>query len=115
MKRLFALLIAAGFAAGAAAQLRTIPQEAKAGKMRHVQETLVELDGKPALLSPGAQIRDVSNRLVLPMSVSDTAVVRYLTDAAGNLHRVWILSPAEAQALPKPKPVPLPAPKDDIK
>jgi len=116
IKRLLTLLIAAGFATGAAAQLRTIPQEAKAGKLRHLQETLVELDGKPALLSPGAQIRDLWNRLVLPASITQTTAVRYLTDSTGTLHRVWILSPEEAaQALPAPKPAPLPAPKDDAK
>ena len=114
IKRLLALLIAAGFAAGAAAQLRTIPQEAKAGKLRHVQETLVELDGEPALLSAGAQIRDLSNRLVLPISLTDTTAVRYLTDSTGMLHRVWILSAEEAaQAQPAPKPAPLPAPEAD--
>ena len=45
------------FANPAAAQLRTIPADAKVGQIRHVNEMLVELDGKPQRLSPGAQIR----------------------------------------------------------
>jgi len=106
---LAALLATASF--GAAAQFRTVPAEAKRGELRHVQGTLVELDGKPALLSAGAQIRDIENRIVLPVSITQKTVVRYLTDSTGHLHRVWILSVAEAAAsAPKPKPAPAPAP-----
>ena len=64
-------LLAALLANPAAAQLRTIPADAKLGEIRHVQEMLVELDGKPQRLAPGAQIRDADNRLMLPVSLSD--------------------------------------------
>lgn len=90
-----AVLLAAGMS-GVAAQLRTIPAEAKRATLRHVQEMLVELDGKPARLSPGAQIRDTSNRLVLPTTVTDKTVVKYQLDSSGAVHRVWILSKEEA-------------------
>lgn len=97
------LLVAIAFAGSslAMAQLRTIPLQAKAGEMRHVQETLIEIDGKPQRLSPGAQIRDPDNRLVLPVSLSDKATVKYTLDAAGRVHRVWLLTPREKAALPK--------------
>ena len=111
-----ALLTVASF--GAAAQFRTIPADAKRGELRHVQSMLVELDGKPANLSAGAQIRDIENRIVLPASITQKTVVRYLTDPMGHLHRVWILSAAEAAASapkPKPKPAPAPEPKKDEK
>ncbi len=90
-----AVLLAAA-TSGAAAQLRTIPPEAKRATLRHVQEMTIELDGKPARLSPGAQIRDASNRLVLPAAVVDKTVVKYQVDAGGAVHRVWILSKEEA-------------------
>ncbi len=107
---LLSALLAAGMS-GAAAQLRTIPAEAKRGELRHVQDLVVELDGKPARLSAGGQIRDTENRIVLPTSVTGKTVVKYLPDAMGNLHRVWILSKDEAAAsAPKPAPKPLPAP-----
>ena len=48
------LLAAALLVNPAAAQLRTIPADAKLGEIRHVQEMLVELDGKPQRLAPGA-------------------------------------------------------------
>ena len=110
--RTLALLVLLSFAAAAGAQLRTIPADAKVGEIRHLQEMQIEIDGKPQRLSPGAQIRDTDNRLVLPVSLTEKHLMRYLVDAQGLVHRVWILSTQErAQAekeLPKPKPKPKP-------
>ena len=89
------LLAVAGLAFAAHAQLRSIPPEARPGVLRHVQDMLIELDGKPARLSPGAQIRDTHNRVVLPTALVDKTAVRYVPDAAGMVHRVWILAPGE--------------------
>ena len=97
----YLLLALATVALAAQAQLRSIPADAKAGTMRHLQDMMVELDGKPVRLSPGAQIRDASNRLVLPTAVAGKTAVRYLPDASGMLHRVWILSKQEAARIPK--------------
>ena len=109
LQAFLAVLLAAGMS-GAAAQLRSIPAEAKRATLRHVQDLAIELDGKPARLTPGAQIRDTSNRLVLPVSVTQPVVVRYLSDIGGQqVHRVWILS-AEEAAQSAPKPAPKPAP-----
>ena len=104
------LLAAALLANPAAAQLRTIPADARLGEIRHVQEMLVELDGKPQRLAPGAQIRDADNRLMLPVSLSDKQSVKYLLDAQGLVHRGY--SPprsvrAEKEAPPKPGPTPV--------
>jgi hypothetical protein len=101
------LLFAAGAIALAAhAQLRSIPADAKPGTMRHLQDMIVELDGKAVRLSPGAQIRDASNRLVLPTAVAGKTVVKYLVDATGMVHRVWILSKEEVVQMPKALPAP---------
>jgi hypothetical protein len=93
-----ALCLACGVAF---AQLRTIPPQAKRAEMRHVQELLVELNGERAQLAPGAQIRDASNRLVLPAALPPGSLVKYLRDAQGYVFRVWILTPEEA-AQPDP-------------
>ena len=104
MIRLLAILALMGIAAAAAAQVRTIPKEAQRGEIRHLQEMYVELNGKPLQLSPGAQIRDAHNRLVVPTSLVDKSDVRFLLDGAGLLHRVWIMTPLEqAQAPQKPQ------------
>jgi len=108
MRHLLTFLLLAGFAAVAAAQLRTIPAEAKRATLRHLQDMVVELDDRPVQLTPGAQIRDASNRIVVPSSVTHATIVKYLLDASGQrVHRVWILSREEAlQSAPKPPPKP---------
>ena len=105
------ILAAALLANPAAAQLRTIPSDAKLGEIRHLQEMLVELDGKPQRLAPGAQIRDADNRLLLPVSLTEKQSVKYLVDAQGMVHRIWVLTAeerarAEKEAPPTPGPSP---------
>jgi hypothetical protein len=56
----------------------------------------VEIDGARERLSAGAQIRDSSNRLLLPTAIPAGALVKYVRDAQGLVHRVWILTPEEA-------------------
>lgn len=94
---LFALALTS---ASAAAQLRTIPADAKPAEMRHLGQNAVEVNGKPARLSAGAQIRDESNRIILPAALSVGAKVKYVLDADGYVHRVWILTPQEAAGKP---------------
>ena len=103
--RTLALILLACCATLAAAQLRTIPKEAVVGQLRHLEAMVVEIDGKPRSLAPGAQIRDPDNRLVLPVSLVERTQVRYLVDSTGMVHRVWILSAAEQAGLP-PAPFP---------
>jgi hypothetical protein len=102
MKYLMAIVLVLGQLNPASAQLRTIPKEAGLGEMRHLQDMYVEIDGKSRQLSPGAQIRDADNRLVLPTSLAVKAPVRYLLDSMGLVHRVWILSAQEKAKLPPP-------------
>jgi len=92
------LLILALFASAAAAQLRTIPADAQRAEMRHVQENVVELNGQRAQLAPGAQIRDASNRVIVPAALPSGALVKYRLDASGHVREVWILTPQEAAA-----------------
>jgi type II secretory pathway component PulM len=86
------------FATTVLAQLRTIPADAQRAKMRHVQENVVELNGKRAQLAPGAQIRDTSNRVIVPTALPSGSVVKYQLDASGKVRQVWILTPQEAAA-----------------
>ena len=83
-------------AASAYGQVRSIPKDAERGNIRHLQDMVVEISGKRQRLAPGAQIRDASNRLVLPTSLPAGVPVKYLVDAEGMVRQVWILTPAEA-------------------
>ena len=82
--------------ASAQAQLRSIPEAAKRGEIRHLQDMVVEISGKRQRLAPGAQIRDASNRLVLPAALPAGVPVKYLVDSEGMVRQVWILTPEEA-------------------
>jgi hypothetical protein len=82
--------------ASATAQMRSIPGEAKRAEIRHVQDTLVELNGATARLAPGVQIRDAENRLIVPTAIPPGVLAKYLLDGQGHVRRVWILSPAES-------------------
>ncbi|SRR5690349_18279741 len=87
----------------AQAQLRTIPDAAKRGEMSHVQEMLVAIDGAAQRLSPGAQIRDASNRLIVPAALPAGSLVKYTVDNEGMVYRVWVLTPEEAAKRDKPQ------------
>jgi len=95
MKRWIALLLLA--APLASAQVRSIPEDARVGEIRHLQEMVVEIDGAAQQLAPGAQIRDASNRIIPPTVIPPGTRVKYLVDATGQVQRVWILTPEEAQ------------------
>ena len=103
---LHSVLVVAALAAAAPAadaQLRAIPAEAKRGEMRHLQDMNVEIDGKQARLSPGAQIRDASNMIVLPAALPSGSLVKYLLEpSSGMVQRVWIMTPFE-RSQPDPK------------
>ena len=77
--------------------VRTLPTESKMGVMRPPSQGQVIIDGKTYMLSPGVQIRDERNTIVFQTMVQSAVKVRYQTDSIGAVHRVWILSAAEAR------------------
>jgi len=103
--RLAAVLLLASLAAGAWAQLRTLPAESKRGKIEHVQDMIVAIDGVQRRLAPGAQIRGPSNALLVPVAIPKGAIARYVLDGEGHVRQAWILSPTEL-ALEPPTPQP---------
>ena len=92
MKRLLAAAVLLSLTAAAAAQLRTLPADARRGVMRHLQDMIVQIDNARVRLAPGAQIRDIHNRFVLPVAIPVGSVVKYQWDVQGMVHCVWILT-----------------------
>ena len=78
------------------AQLRSIPADAKRAEIRHLHDMMVELNGTPVRLAPGALIRDAGNRIVMPAAVPPGSLVKVLRGPQNEIVRVWILTPAEA-------------------
>jgi hypothetical protein len=92
----FAFALNTSYSAFAQQPLRTIPAEAKRGRITHIQAMDVTVDGRRVRLAPGVLIRDANNRFVLPAEIPADAAVGYLTNLEGQIDRVWILTPAEA-------------------
>jgi hypothetical protein len=103
IRRCIAFALLAGCATLSLAQLRTIPEDAKRGTMRHVQEMTVDIDGTQQQLAAGAQIRDTENRIVVPTAVPPGTLVKYRLDGEGRIWRVWFLTPQEAAQADKDK------------
>ena len=85
MKPWIALLLLA--ASLASAQVRSIPEGARVGQIRHLQDMVVEIDGAAQQLAPGAQIRDASNRIISPTAIPSDTLIKYLVDGAGQVQR----------------------------
>lgn len=77
--------------------LRTIPEDAPKAEMEPPQGGLVVMDRSAMQLAVGAQIRDQSNRIVMPATLTERQVVRFKVDPEGQVSRVWILTPEERQ------------------
>ncbi len=80
------------------AYVRTFPAETRRGEMQPPMQGEVVIDGRTLYLTPGAQIRNTDNRIVMPSSIQEPAYVRYIADASGSVSRVWMLTSAEVSA-----------------
>ena len=78
------------------AQLRSMPAHAKLGRIVHLQEMVVQIDGKQAALARGAQVRDAHNRILVPAAIPPGSLIKYTLNAQGEVAAVWILTPLEA-------------------
>jgi hypothetical protein len=93
-----ALMAVTGFA-----QTRPVPvpEDARRGVIRHVEQMAVAVDGKVVQLAAGAQIRNQQNLIIVPAAIPPTgAWADYVLNRDGEIFRVWLLTPAE---LARPK------------
>jgi hypothetical protein len=106
MYRCLALLAASVMmAAPAAAQVqRAFPQNALRGVITFGVPPQILLNGKPALLAPGARIRGQNNMLEMSASlVNVKAIVHYTVESPGVLKDVWVLRTDEVARKPWPE------------
>ena len=98
MRRAFALavcLLCAPLALGQMGTFRTIPADATVAVIQHVEGMNITLDSQPQRLSPGAQVRDEANRIIVPMQIPSGVQVKYTLDGEGQVRQVWILTDVE--------------------
>ncbi len=92
-------------------RLRTIPKEAKKGVMWPPEGRLLRINDEVMRLAPGATIRDMNNRMVLPNTVRRPKKIRYMLDNYGQVRRIWISPTGEYMG--RHQPVLPPEPRDE--
>lgn len=90
---------------GAHAQVqRNFPQNALRGQVEFGNPPEVWLNGQPTRLSPGSRVRDPNQMVVMSGAlIGQKLIVNYVQDGMGQLHEVWILTPAEISRQPWPR------------
>lgn len=102
MKRILAPLfvcvtVTAGLTCNVHAQLvRAFPPDSKLGELMAMRYPEIRISDRTMYLSAGGQIRGKDNLLILPTMLSESGPIRYQMDIMGNVHRIWLLTPAEA-------------------
>ena len=78
---------------------RVFPEGTAKGELAPI-DGLVEvvISGKAFPRSPGMQIRNQQNLIVMPSTVQAKMPVRYQLDASGAVFRVWLLTRTEVAA-----------------
>ena len=75
---------------------RDIPGVASTGVLWPPNGRLTAINGQQARLSPGCQIRDHNNRIIMPGTIRAPIRVRYVRNSNHEIHRVWILGRADS-------------------
>lgn len=79
------------------AQGRMFPEQALRGLLVVNNPPAITINDQPARLSPGSRIRDTSNRIVFAQGlIGQQLVVNYTRESTGQVHEIWLLTPAEA-------------------
>ena len=88
----------------AADAVRKFPANAQRGEIKAHQYPYYTIGKTTYRMGAGGKIVNEQNMIVMPASVQrQTAHVMYTVDVGGNLHRVWLLTPAEAEFHKLPK------------
>ena len=94
---LFLILIISLTNAAFGQLLRNFPTNSQAGKLTKFEYPMVVISRQALYLSPGSQIRDRNNLIVMPAALNEQGLVRYQIDSMGNVQKIWFLNPEEAE------------------
>jgi hypothetical protein len=65
--------------------------------MQVVAPPVIQMNGKPDRLSPGARIRGLNNLLLMSGAIiGQNLLVNFVRSPSGEVHDVWVLNAAEA-------------------
>ncbi|MDR1935617.1 MAG: hypothetical protein LBS49_08570, partial [Candidatus Accumulibacter sp.] len=81
---------------------RTLPPEAKVGFMQPpTGNGVIVIDDQRLRLSAVARFHNQQNRFILSQSIQQPSYVVYVNDTYGNVHRIWLISQADADSIEK--------------
>lgn len=81
---------------------RMLPPEVKQGVMLPPPgDGSITISGTTLPLSPVAQFRNHQNLIVQPMTIQKSTDVVYINNSFGAVHRIWLITQAEAASLSK--------------
>lgn len=79
-------------------QVRNFPTDSKLGNLTAVSFPVFTINGQKFQMGAGGQLRGIDNLIILPNMANYSGLIRYQLNIAGNLHRVWFLTPDEVKA-----------------
>ncbi|WP_110341863.1 hypothetical protein [Nitrosomonas sp. Nm84] len=79
-------------------QVRNFPVDSKLGDLTSASFPVFKINGQQFQMGPGGQIRGTDNMIILPSTANYKGLIRYQLDIAGNLQRIWFLTPDEVKA-----------------
>ena len=95
----FTLLAVSGAHAQSSQLTRNIPRSAAVGTLLISVFPAATIEGDAVRFSAGSTIRDANNRIVMPASLSGEKLIAFVSDSQGFVHKVWLVSVAEARAI----------------
>ncbi len=77
--------------------VRPFPPGAERGTLVVTYPPVIQMNGKPDRLSPGARIRGLNNMLLMSGAMAgQNLLVNFVRNPTGEVHEVWVLNEAEA-------------------
>ena len=92
---IFAAILVCATTAAPAFAVREFPADARRANFTVITYPTVQLGRHALSLAPGAQIRDTTNQIVMPTSLSGKYPALYTLDGSGQVYRVWLLTDEE--------------------
>jgi hypothetical protein len=93
---LLCCLLALVASPGTLSAARTLPKDARFGKLTAFTYPYASIDGKVLRMTPGAKIYNEQNLIIMPAAMRQRAKVLYRLDSVGNLSALWLLTEHEA-------------------
>ena len=74
-----------------------LPHDVRKGILNGLAFPVVQIDSDSYRLAPGVQVRNQANMMIFPHSLNQQARIFYQIDMRGEVAKIWIMTPEEAE------------------